>query len=360
MAKDSKKIKLLLITQKVDINDDVLGFMHGWIKKLAEKLESVDVVCLYRGGYDLPGNVRVYSLGKETGRNRIKYLWRLYKYAWKLLPKNDLVFVHMNHKYIILLWPLAKIFKKPMVLWKTRRGMRLSLKIAIKLVAKVLTASKLSLDYSGKKKKVLGHGINTKAFSLKPYPDSKTKKIISVGRITPIKNQHILIRVAHCLINKLGFKNVRFEIVGEPKLKKDFLYLKKIKRLIKNYGLSNYFIFRGKIPNKKMPMIYYNCEALIDLARGAGLDKAPLEAMSCGRMVFVSQPALKESLGRYKEELSINWNDLQGTAKKIKTYLKLERKEKEKIGRNLRKMIVKNHSLDNFIDNLIHIFTSLV
>ena len=109
-------MKLLIITQKVDINDDILGFMHIWIKKLSEKIESLDVICLYKGKYDLPKNVKVFSLGKEEYSHysyachvakgsfcygvirRLVSLYRLYRFSWKLLRRNDLLFVHMNHK----------------------------------------------------------------------------------------------------------------------------------------------------------------------------------------------------------------------------------------------------------------------
>ena len=353
-------MKILLITQKVDINDDILGFMHGWIKKLAEKLKSLDVICLYKGKYDLPKNVKVYSLGKEKNGNKLKYLWRLYKYAWKLLKKNDLLFVHMNHKYIILLWPLVKIFRKPIVLWKTRRGSISSLKIAIRLCNKVFTASKLSLDYTGNKKEVLGHGINTDLFSFKPYSRNRIKTIVLVGRITSIKKQHLLIKIVHCLINELGFKDVRFKIVGSPKTQKDVLYFEKIKGRIEKSGFSDYFSFQDKVLNKNMPLIYYKSEALIDLAKDAGLDKAPLEAMSCGRIIFASQPALQEILGDYKEELSINLDNSKETAGKIKKYLNLNKEDKEKIGRSFREIIVRNHNLDNLSNRLIKLFKKII
>jgi len=59
----------LFITQKIDKNDDLLGVYHEWIKRLALEFEVVNAICLYKGKYDLPPNVRVYSLGKE------EYLW---------------------------------------------------------------------------------------------------------------------------------------------------------------------------------------------------------------------------------------------------------------------------------------------
>ena len=37
-------MRLLAIVQKVDINDDILGFIHSWIEKLAQRLDMLYVI----------------------------------------------------------------------------------------------------------------------------------------------------------------------------------------------------------------------------------------------------------------------------------------------------------------------------
>src|SRR3989338_7648361 len=58
-------MKLLIITQKVNQEDSVLGFFHSWIREFASRFEEVTVICLEKGVYNLPENVEVFSLGKE-------------------------------------------------------------------------------------------------------------------------------------------------------------------------------------------------------------------------------------------------------------------------------------------------------
>src|SRR3989344_8687589 len=58
-------MRLLIVTQKIDRDDDLLGFFHQWICEFARHCESVTVICLEKGEYALPANVRVLSLGKE-------------------------------------------------------------------------------------------------------------------------------------------------------------------------------------------------------------------------------------------------------------------------------------------------------
>ena len=67
-------MKLLIITQKVNREDSVLGFFHSWIREFATHFEKVTVICLEKGTYDLPQNVAVLSLGKEGQRSKVKGL----------------------------------------------------------------------------------------------------------------------------------------------------------------------------------------------------------------------------------------------------------------------------------------------
>jgi hypothetical protein len=66
--------KLLILTQKVDKDDGVLGFFHAWIAALAVRFDGITVICLEKGACELPGNVTVLSLGKESGASRHRFL----------------------------------------------------------------------------------------------------------------------------------------------------------------------------------------------------------------------------------------------------------------------------------------------
>ena len=95
-------MRLLIITQKVDKNDPILGFFHRWIEEFAKHCESVIVICLQKGEYNLPQNVKVLSLGKESKHSNIRYIVCFYMYLWQERNNYDSVFVHMNQEYVIL------------------------------------------------------------------------------------------------------------------------------------------------------------------------------------------------------------------------------------------------------------------
>jgi len=158
--------KLLFITQKIDLEDDVLGTYHHWIEKLSEKVERINVICLYRGKVNLPRNVSVYSLGKDKlssadlrglkrGFTRIKYIVRFWKYIWNLRNNYDLVFVHMNPIYIILGGWFWKLWGKKIFLWYNHPMGNLAVKIGIFFSKKVFCTSCYAFAAKYKKTEII-------------------------------------------------------------------------------------------------------------------------------------------------------------------------------------------------------------
>ena len=74
-------MRLLILTQKVDQNDDILGFFHGWIREFSKNFETITVISLGVGEYNLPANVRVLSL----------YIWTKSMFYSVLLCGRSLV-----------------------------------------------------------------------------------------------------------------------------------------------------------------------------------------------------------------------------------------------------------------------------
>lgn len=226
-------MKLLIITQKVDKEDDISGFFHHWIEKFAQKFEQIYVICLQQGKYSLPPNVRVYSLGKETGRLRIKYLWRFYQYIWNQRQDYDFVFVHMNPVYVLLGGIFWKTWRKKICLWYNHRYGSLITRIAIFVADLVFYTSPFSFTSKFKKAKIMPAGIDTDIFKRDERVFKVPNSILFLGRISPIKNVDILIETA----NLLDKENINFvlNIVGEAG-EKDKEYFEKIKKNLERIG----------------------------------------------------------------------------------------------------------------------------
>ena len=351
----NKAMKLLIITQKVDVNDDVLGFFIEWIRKLASKVEQVIVICLFKGKYDLPDNVKVFSLGKEEGASKLKYLKHFYEYIWKLKNDYDSVFVHMNPKYVVLGAPFWKMWEKKIVLWYAHGYTPPALKIADKLTDIAVASTPEGYRIPGTKKlKVIGQGIDTERF--KPIQDPRSKiqdpfKVVSVGRITPSKDYETLIKAAEIL--KDSGAKFKVEIAGQPATGSDIEYMEKLKKALENKKMTDVFKFIGPIANKDLPPFLRSADLFVNMSHTGSLDKAILEAMACGLPVLTCNEALINVLGNYGDQLMFPKRNDKALVEKINFMMKMPREKKEIISSDMRKIVVENHNLDGFINKLL-------
>src|SRR3989344_2250600 len=291
---------LLIITQKVDENDDLLGFFVSWLREFSKRFDKVFVITLLKGGYDLPDNVYVYSLGKEKSALKLWRFFKLYFYLFRLVPKSSGIFCHMSPIFAIAAWPVAFIFRERIVLWYLHRSVTLRLKLSEKIVSSIVTATKESLNIESKKIIEIGHGIDIDRFRADRNWDnlnSRQFRILSVGRISPIKDYETLIKAAGILKEK-GF-DFRLKIVGRPVMVYDFEYFEKLKKLVQGLKLENFIEFMGFIPFSQIADYYKEADILINLAPKGGIDKVVLEAMASGSLVLVSNTAFKKYFGEY-------------------------------------------------------------
>lgn len=360
-----RKVKLLIFTQKVDINDDVLGFFHGWIKEFARHCELVTVISLSVGEYDLPENVKVLSLGKEDVSQKSKvesrklldkliYVIRFYKYIWQERKNYNTVFVHMNQVYAVLGGLLWKSGNKKIALWFTHKSVNLSLRIAEKFADYIFTASKESFRLPSKKVKIMGHGIPSQKFVkfIKSKVDGEFK-IITIGRISPIKDYETLIKAVEILRRNEVLPRMRVDIIGGPAMAEDKKYLAELKKMVLKKKLEKIINFIGPVPNIKIIKYYNNADLFVHMSRTGSLDKAILEAMACGLPVISCNDASKSMLINYQDKLVYRLADANDLADKIKLIIKLPHSGRDKIGRGLRQIVVKDHSLDNLIERIL-------
>ncbi len=384
-------MKLLILTQKVDENDDVLGFFVGWLEEFAKHCEKVTVVCLEKGDYDLPENVKVLSLGKEKpsrgkpvsatpdrssrrsetkwsdGRGavggkrsdlwertvtRLRYTFNFYKHSWRERKNYDTVFVHMNPEYVVLGGLFWKLWRKKIALWYAHGSVNLKLRLAEKLTDKIFTSTESGFRLASEKKRVVGQGIDTEKF--KPATvgkmDSDVFKIISIGRISPVKDYETLIGATEILAKK-GLK-LSVDIVGGEGLPNQKSYFSDLKEVVAQKNLSGIVNFIGAVSNKDITRHLQSADLFVNMSHTGSLDKAVLEAMACGLPVLTCNEALKGLLGEYEEKLMYPKKDLPALAREIEYIINLGAPEKEKISSSMRNIVAENYRLGDLIKKL--------
>jgi len=312
-------MKLLIITQKVDENDDVLGFFHRWLLEFAKHCEHIIVICLWKGTYSLPENVKVFSLGKENGVSKFRQLLNFYKYVFAFRNQYDSVYVHMNPVYICLAGPLWRWWRKKIGLSYIHKNVDLKLRIAEKFVSVIFSASASSFCLPTKKLRIIGHGIDMTQFICLDRYKEVPPVIVAVGRISPIKNLDIAIDVVTLLKNKgLQFK---LKIIGSPATQEDEGYLDGLEKKVKDLGLESHVCFVGSIPNRLISPEYCRATVSINILPTGGIDKAVLESIAAGTPALSSNQGFKEYFGAYENELIVQERDANDLAEKLEYFL---------------------------------------
>ena len=348
--------KLLIITKTVDEGDQLLGFFIGWLREFAKKYYKINVLCLERGNFSLPDNVKVTSLGKDSMRKahyesahanvfyRLSVLLDLYKQIWRLRDEYDAVFVHMNAIYVVVGAWLWHLLGKKVFLWYAHKTITWQHRVAEKFAEGIFASTPQGFRLKTHKLHIVGQGIDINKFQIsndKLQKNEKILKILSVGRIAPIKNYESLIGAAEILDRK-GL-NFSMTIIGAPIFPADIEYEKKIKEIVSSKKLENKIKFVGKISNSDLPAYYQSHQIYVNLSRTGSLDKTIVEAMASGCTVLSSNDSAREFL---PPELIIPDNNPVRLADKI-----IEIKDKN-YSEQLREYVIKNHSLENLIDKI--------
>ncbi len=309
-------MKLLVVTQAVDVEDPVLGFFVQWIEEFSKHVERVEIICLKEGKHALPENVRVHSLGKERAvASRLTYAIRFKMLIWKLRNDYETVFVHMNPEYVVIGGVLWHMLGKRIGLWYVHRSVNLKLRIAAVLADYIFTASPEGFLLATPKLHVVGHGVDTEKFRAPIRQFGTPVRIVSVGRITPIKNFDTLIE-AVALLKEKGI-DAHATIIGAPISTADEAYQMSLKELAAKWDISDRITFAGSVPHAQMPEQYSHFDISVNLSPTGGLDKAVLESIAAGLLVFVSNRGFVNLLGTHANKILFHERDATECANRI-------------------------------------------
>ena len=339
-------MRLLVVTQKVDKNDAVLGFFHNWLLKFADNFDNIIAICLEKGECDLPTNVQVLSLGKENQVSRWQYIYKFYRYIWQERKNYDAVFVHMNQEYVLLGGLFWRIFSKKIILWRNHPKGNFLTKLAVFLANVVYCTSLDSFTSKFTKTKLMPVGVDTDLFFRDHNVFRQSKSILFLSRMAPIKNPDVLLEALFILKKRNIFFSASF--IGEP-LQKHVHFYQQLKDKTKKYGLEQCVNWLPAVPNWKTPEIYNQFEIFINLTDSGSLDKTIFEAMASQALVLTSNSSLSDFLPAI---FFIDHNNSADLAKKLENALSLDSSSLNEYGQNFRKYVMEVHSLQFLVDKI--------
>ncbi|MBI2055903.1 MAG: glycosyltransferase family 4 protein [Candidatus Sungbacteria bacterium] len=343
-------MKLIIVTQKVDKEDENLGAFYYWFVMLSSRVEKLVIIADSVGETEFPANVEICELGKKKGYGSLHRLFRLWEFFWKHYGNSDAIFFHQIPEYAIAAAPFLFLRKKTTALWYAHKSVTNRLKLAEKLVDYVFTSSEAGFRLPSKKVFYVGQAINTALF--KPGAvnmfGERMLRLVTIGRIAPVKNYEIIINA--CAILKDTWKEPwRLSVVGGPIFPRDHEYFSALKKLVHDKGLTHVVEFLGSKPYSAVPEILREHDFFLNVSATGSLDKAVFEAMACGLTVLTANEAYRSILPpRYfLEHTSPDF-----LAGRIKALAGDARPNAE-----LRSIVLERHSLEKTVDRIFQILT---
>ena len=271
-------LKLLFITQVVDKQDPILGFVVRWLQEFVNQGTKLTVFTRKMVYQDLPAGI----MGQDLGQPVIMRVLKLWYYSIKFRQQYDKVFVHMTPQIVVMGWPVWFILRKPVYMWYMHKSVTWWLKIALRITKKTFTASNLSLRLDTPKKTIVGHGIDTNQF--KPLDISRRPEVLWISRVQPNK------KLEESLAFMAEFADLNpdiawtMRIIGSAEGHED--YLSQMQQTAQKLGIAERVIFDGQKPHDELPEIFAQSAVFISTSETGSIDKVVLESLACGTPVI--------------------------------------------------------------------------
>ena len=282
--------KLFFFNLETDLDSKVLASGHSWISEFSKHFEEVVVVSTHIGRTDLPGNVRLVSLGGGSALSKCIAILKLQKILISIIRIKDTscVFYHMSAYSAFVLGPAIKLFKIPQIMWYSHSKANLISKLAMFWVSKVYSTTPNSSPYKSKKLRTGQHGIDPTNFQNFEKIQHRKRIISSVGRIVPIKNLEKLIE------STAGIENLSLIFVGPAP---NFEYKNFLLNLANESDVD--LAILPPVPYEEINRIYKKT-SIYYTGTPESIDKAAIEAAMSGCFVVSNNSALKEVVGMDK------------------------------------------------------------
>ncbi|MDZ4772004.1 MAG: glycosyltransferase family 4 protein [Planctomycetota bacterium] len=346
-------MKLLFLTQVIDEDDAILGFVPRWVSGLARHCERVRVVALESGvTKNLPMNVDVRVVGR-TGT--ISRWFRYRRILNEALAKDgfDAVLAHMVPRYATLAAGPAQRSHARLYLWYTHAAVDARLRRAERVVSKIFTASPESLRLDTSRKVVTGHGIDLDHFEDRGERSVLPPRIVAVGRLSSAKDPLVVMEAVSILAAE--GRDLVLDLVGGGLTVIDKAYGEKVSERASRADIAGRVQLTGAVPYKDIPRMYARAALVVNASSTGSIDKVVLEGMASRRPILSCNeavPAIVREFGAEADRFLFAPGDARDLAKKIGWWLDRSESERAAYGERLRAIVARDHEVDTLMKRL--------
>lgn len=345
------KTSLLICTQKVDAQDQVLGFFVRWIEQLAPHFQRVTIICLEQGETVLPPNCQVCSLGKERGmRSSLVYAVRFLRLLLTGHMSYDAVFVHMNQEYVLLAGWWWRLFGKRIFLWRNHPSGSFWTRLAAMLAHVVFYTSDQS--YTGRFTKAVRMPVGIQLPDQIPTHDERPT-FLSLGRLSPVKHVDTIV---DAFAGALVPEGASLHVVGDPIPRAiDYAYVERIDSSVARATARGKAVVREPgVSPEVAQRLFGQYTFFVNATDPGSFDKTILEAAAQGCIPLVAQDIWRGTeYTDLSERLVFSFGDQLSLGEKMERIAAITGEERYHIRTRLRQYIHQYHSLDALVQRLI-------
>lgn len=347
-------MRLVFVTQVLDADDAILGFVVRWVQGLARAVERVRVLALEVGDtHGLGPTVDVREIGRRGTLGRYLRYRRFLTDAFDG-EGFDTLLTHMVPRYSSAAAGIARRRGVGHFLWYTHKGVDARLRRAVGVVDKVFTASDESMRVATPKKVVTGHGIDLEHFDARSAPEHPPR-LLGVGRLTESKDALTTVEGLARLV--AAGHDVHLDWIGGVRGPGDREYLARVQHRVRELGLQPRVRLHGERPYPEVPADYRRATLLVSTSRTGSVDKVVLEAMACRRPVVTcneSFPPILAELGQDAARLVFPAGDAGALAERAAALLERDQAWRDALGTRLRAIVARDHEVDGLMRRLVH------
>jgi glycosyltransferase involved in cell wall biosynthesis len=240
-----------------------------------------------------------------------------------------------------------------------------------KVIALSDAAKESFISFGGVKRDnivVLPNGVDTDFFSPNTPSNEVTNRyslegkstVLFVGRLARIKGVDYLLKAADIIVNKLGYKNTIFILVGPHTFDgvDNPLGMDEILNYIEHHSLDKNILLAGSLPLEGIRVLYAASDIFVLPSLAEGDPLVTLEAMASGK------PLIGTKVGGIPHQIRDGWNGFlidpaneQQLAEKIK-HLIDNPEERKRMGVNSRKYAEEEFDWKKVAENLLAVYQS--
>lgn len=214
------------------------------------------------------------------------------------------------------------------------------------------------MPFLEKKIKYIPNGVLNQEWKYQ-YEDSKIYNLVSIGRVSDLKETKLLIKAVSIIRKNYNVSNFKVLWIGAKfdSNQYDNKYYEECLSLIDELNLSDIWVWCGQIKN--VNEVLSKASLLVHMSKGEGFPNAICEAMSLGVPVIASNimdhPFLvNNGVNGYL----VDSGNLDGLAKAIDSFLSLSESDRKEMSENAFKTATQSFSFNKMVEHYCDLLNS--